>query len=323
MRPAGWRGTLALLVLLAYAPAALFGVPAATQWLTMQWFVIASGAMLLPRRAGIATALATALGWSMWAVGTQPEATSGTMALGIGYVTLVLLGGGGGLYGAARLVRLGTDIRDAQAGLAELAVERERLRISRDLHDLLGQSLAAVSLKGDLAIGLLARDEVPRAAAELDGLVSVARSALHDLRALPHGAPPIALASEAARAADLLAAAGIETRVAIDDAALPPPVDALFGWALREGVTNVLRHSTATRCTIAVRRAAGTFRLDIANDRAVPNATGGLGGLDGLAARAAALAGTARGRATREGGFRLTVEVSAAPHATGPHGTMP
>ena len=65
-----------------------------------------------------------------------------------------------------------TSCSDARADLAELAIGRERLRISRDLHDLLGQSLSAVSLKGDLAIGLLARQEVPRAVGEIESLVT-------------------------------------------------------------------------------------------------------------------------------------------------------
>src|SRR5437867_996880 len=100
----------------------------------------------------------------------------------ISYLTTALLLGAGGLFAAARLVRAIDDLRAARAELAELAVGRERLRISRDLHDLLGHTLSAVSLKGDLALRLLERNEQPRAAAEIESLTAVARSALRDMR---------------------------------------------------------------------------------------------------------------------------------------------
>ena len=89
---------------------------------------------------------------------------------------------------------------------------------------------------------------------------------------------------------------------------VPPAVDELFAWAVREGVTNVLRHSTATTCALRVRRDGGLLRLEVENDGAAPASRGGHG-LGGLAARAAALGGTAAGRATGDGGFVLVVEV--------------
>jgi two-component system sensor histidine kinase DesK len=165
-----------------------------------------------------------------------------------------------------------------------------------------------VSLKGDLAIGLLERNEVPAAVGEVESLVSVARSALHDLLDVAHREPPIALSSEIERAADLLSSTGTETRVEIAVDKLSPPVDELFAWALREGVTNVLRHSTATTCSIRIQRDDGLVRLEILNDGAMPESPGG-NGLSGLAARAAALAGAASGRSIGEGRFRLKVEV--------------
>jgi two-component system sensor histidine kinase DesK len=308
-RPRGWRSTLALVILLAYLPAPLF----TSRWTTMQWFVVASCAMLLPARVGLAAGVASAVGWSVWhaAVWDAPSASPAVTAWALVYYASTLLVGGWSLYGAARLVQAGRELRDAQAGLAEVAVTRERLRISRDLHDLLGQSLVAVSLKGDLAVGLLGRADTPGAAAALDDLVSVARGALHDLRDLPHREPPIAIGSEAEHAADLLAAVGIETRVMIEPVSLPASVDTLFGWALREGVTNVLRHSTATWCTIAVIRQDPVYRLVVENDRASPASPGGpgRGGLAGLAARAEALDGTVQGSAISAGHFRLAVEV--------------
>jgi two-component system sensor histidine kinase DesK len=230
------------------------------------------------------------------------------MLWGFAYWEALQFLGGAGLYGATRLVRLMDQLRDARADLAELAIGRERLRISRDLHDLLGQSLSAVSLKVDLAIGLLAREDVPKAIGEIESLVSVARSALHDLRDIAHREPPIALSSEIDRAADLLAATGTETKVDIAVGKLPPAIDELFAWALREGVTNVLRHSAATTCSIAIGRRDGVVRLEILNDGAMPASAGGTG-LSGLAARAAALAGSASARGVGDGRFRLRVDV--------------
>jgi two-component system sensor histidine kinase DesK len=205
-------------------------------------------------------------------------------------------------------VRLHDELRAARAGLADLAMERERLRISRDLHDLLGQSLTAVSLKGDLAIGLLERHDVPRATAEIDSLIAIARTALRDVLDIAHRELPIALSTEIERMVDLLASTGTETRVDATAGPLPPAIDELFAWALREGMTNVLRHSSATTCSICVSRSRGTVRLEIINDGALPVTPGG-SGLSGLAARAAVLSGTANGRSSGDGRFQLTVEV--------------
>jgi two-component system, NarL family, sensor histidine kinase DesK len=149
---------------------------------------------------------------------------------------------------------------------------------------------------------------LPRAIGEVESLVSVARSALHDLRDIAHREPPIALASEINRATDLLASTGTETKVHITAGQLRPEVDELFAWSLREGVTNVLRHSAATICSITIGREEGIVRLEIVNDGALPASSGG-NGLSGLATRAAALAGSASARSIADGRFRLRVDV--------------
>ena len=306
VRPRYWMWTLLLLVLIVALPIPTFR----DRWITLQWFVVASFAMLLPVRLALVAIATVALTSGLWyaRVLLLPDASVGERAWNFWYWEALLFLGGAGLYGATRLVRLMDQLRDARADLAELAIERERLRISRDLHDLLGQSLSAVSLKGDLAIGLLARDDVPKAVGEIESLVSVARSTLHDLRGIAHREPPIALQSEIDRASDLLASSGTETRVRIDVGNLPPAIDELFAWTLREGVTNVLRHSTATTCSIHIGRDAGNVRLEIVNDGAMPPSQTGTG-LSGLAARAAALSGSASARAVPDGRFRLRVEV--------------
>jgi two-component system sensor histidine kinase DesK len=280
----------------------------------MQWFVIASAVMLLPARVAIPVVAAEVIGWSVAYVWTVAGSLSPSLlglaeaAWGLGYATTILVIGGGGLYGAARLVRTIQELHDARAELAELAVGRERLRISRDLHDLLGHTLSAVSLKGDLAIRLLERDDGPGAAREIDDLTAVARAALHDMRAVAQHEHVVSLRSETDAVASLLATAGIRARIDVAVADLAAPLDELLGWALREGLTNVLRHSTATTCSVSVRRRDGHVRLEIENDGA-PSPGGDGNGLAGLAARAAALSGTAVGRATGDGRFRLLVEV--------------
>jgi two-component system sensor histidine kinase DesK len=306
VRPRHWRWTLVALVVIAYAPLSFMG----SQWITLQWFVLASVAMLLPMRVALAAVVVSAIidGYWFTILDNDPAAPLSSLVWTFMYWEALQFLGAGGLYGATRLVRLADELREARTELADLAIGRERLRISRDLHDLLGQSLSAVSLKGDLAIGLLARQETPRALAEIESLVSVARSALHDVRDVAHREPPITLAAEVERASELLASIGTDTRVTIADETLAPQIDELFAWALREGVTNVLRHSSATTCTIAITRRDDGVRLEITNDGAMPASRGG-SGLSGLAARASALGGSAMGELLGDDQFRLCVEV--------------
>jgi len=306
MRPRYWRWSLLLLVVIAYAPAGVLG----SRWATLQWYVLGSLAILLPLRVALLLDAALAAAHATWftIISARPTFPPSQFVFAFSYWGAVQVLGVGGLYGATRLARLVDELRDARAELAELAIERERLRISRDLHDLLGQSLSAVSLKGDLAIGLLERNDIRRAADEIESLVSVARSALRDVLDVAHREPPIALSSEIDRAADLLSSIGTETHVDMSAGTLSPAVDELFAWALREGVTNVLRHSSATTCSIRIARGDGGLCLEIVNDGAMPGSSNGHG-LSGLAARAAALSGTAKGGAGGDGTFRLVVEV--------------
>ena len=306
MRPRYWRWTLLLLVVIAYAPAAVLG----SRWAMLQWYVLASLAMLLPVRVALPLGAAIAIVHDIWftVLAALPTLPPSQFVFAFTYWGALQVLGAGGLFGATRLVRFVDELREARAELAELAIERERLRISRDLHDLLGQSLSAVSLKGDLAIGLLERHDVRRAVDEIESLVSVARSALRDVLDIAHREPPIALSSEIDRAADLLSSLGTETLVDMAAGTLSPEVDELFAWALREGVTNVLRHSSATTCSIRIARRDGGFCLEIVNDGAMPGSSSG-NGLSGLAARASALSGTAKGGAGGDGTFRLIVQV--------------
>jgi two-component system, NarL family, sensor histidine kinase DesK len=302
-RPRGWPWTLGALVALVYLPMGWFTM----DWAPMQYFVIASGAMLL-RGWPAATVVAAPL-VGMAAVAATPVYgdSTGQRAFFVAYWVVGLVTGAVALYGSARLVQVVDELEATRTELAELAVGRERLRVSRDLHDLLGSSLSAVSLKGDLARRLLHSDP-PAARAQIEGLTGVARDALRDMRAVTRDEHAVALRTEIDGAAALLGAAGIDAHIDADLPELARPPQDVLAWAVREGVTNVLRHSQASTCSITARRGDGMVRLEIVNDGAGPPAGGG-NGLAGLAERARGRSGSATGQRARDGRFRLLVEL--------------
>ena len=304
-RPRAWRWTLLGLIVLVYLPMVRF----AWDWAPMQYFVIASAPMVLRGWPAAVTVAAPILGTVAAGMreGFVDGASAGQVAFLVPYWVVGLLAGGMALYGSARLVWIADELHAARVELAELAIGRERLRVSRDLHDLLGQSLSAVSLKGDLAKRLLHRD-LGAARAEIEGLTEVARDALRGMRAVARDQHAVSLRNETDAATALLQAARVEARIDLDLPELPAPVEAVFAWAVREGVTNMLRHSQARVCSITAVRRDGTVRLEIVNDGAGPPSRGG-SGLAGLGERARALSGSVSAQRTRDGRFRLAVEL--------------
>jgi two-component system, NarL family, sensor histidine kinase DesK len=201
-------------------------------------------------------------------------------------------------------------LRRAREELARAAVTEERLRFARDLHDLLGRSLSTIVLKSELA-GRLASRAPDRATVEIGDVERTARDALQQVRAAVAGYRRPSLASELSAARELLAAAGIEACIESSTAALPPAADGLLGCAVREGVTNVVRHSRARSCTIRLGR-----RADLATAEIVDDGSGngeGAGetgcGLAGLSERAAAEGGHVDAGPMPGGGFRLAIDV--------------
>jgi two-component system, NarL family, sensor histidine kinase DesK len=317
-RPRGWLLSFAVLIGLADL-AYLSSQWYATSWPAtgVQWFVIASALMLLPRRAGVVVAaVATAVAAVPSAVHDTNIGFSDPRAVLFGlYYVVVLVVGGAALYGSARLVAVLAEVFAARTELAEQALAGERLRVSRDLHDLLGQSLSAVALKGDLAVRLLGSDP-PAAHGEIVSLTGVAEAALRDMRAVTWDEHGVSLAAEAAAARAVLQAAGVTVDIDVALPGLAPDQDAVLAWAVREGATNILRHSRARQAFITASRASGQVRLDIVNDGATApgdgdgRAAAGAGnGLAGLAGRARAAGGTAAGEHSGAGSFRLRVEL--------------
>jgi two-component system, NarL family, sensor histidine kinase DesK len=169
-------------------------------------------------------------------------------------------------YSAGRRLDMVSALRRTRAELARAAVAEERLRIARDLHDLLGHSLSLITLKAELAGRVLSSDP-DRAAREVAELESVARQSLSDVREAVAGFRQPDLAGELAAARQMLDAAGIKSEIeSIDTGSLPQAVDAALAWAVREGTTNVVRHSRATHVSIVVSAGPATAVAEISDN---------------------------------------------------------
>jgi two-component system, NarL family, sensor histidine kinase DesK len=211
-----------------------------------------------------------------------------------------------------QLLRSNRALVQARQDLAELAVVEERERFARDLHDILGHSLTVITKKAELAHRLTAVDP-ERAAAEIADVERLAREALQDVRATVTGIREVSVASELASARQALQAAGIRPDLPYSVEDVPPQYRELFGWALREAVTNVLRHSGATTCRITVH----AYTLEVVDDGRGPSVTGSGHGLVGLAERAHAVGGALSTGAAPDGGFRLWIGVPVLASADG------
>jgi two-component system, NarL family, sensor histidine kinase DesK len=215
------------------------------------------------------------------------------------------------------------ELREARAALANVAVAAERERFARDLHDLLGHSLSVIAIKAELA-GRLLPTAADRAASEVADLEAVARQALGEVRDAVSGYRQPTLAGELEGARVALSAAGIEASFSGDSVSLDPAVEAVLAWTVREGATNVIRHSGASHCSVTIRAEAGDAGVEVVDDgvgwgiptRVDGRARAGNGtgwatgnGLAGLRERAATLRGRIEAGAAPGGGYRLAVSV--------------
>ncbi|MCX5382538.1 sensor histidine kinase [Streptomyces sp. NBC_00083] len=222
------------------------------------------------------------------------------------------------VFGLSRMAQLASELHRSRAEIARLAVTTERLRFARDLHDLLGFSLSAITLKCEL-VRRLAPSRPVQAQAELTEVLQIARQALADVRTVAEGRQRMSLTEEAENATAMLAGVGIRATVATDCGDLPDDIDTVLATTLREGLTNMLRHSRATHCEIRAERTPAGVRLTLVNDGlhacAVPGldskADGG-SGLGNLTTRVEAVNGRLFAGARPDGWFELKAEVELA-----------
>ncbi|WP_380277539.1 sensor histidine kinase [Kitasatospora purpeofusca] len=205
------------------------------------------------------------------------------------------------------------ELDTAREAQARLAVAEERLRFSRDLHDVMGRNLTTIALKSELAVQLARRGR-PEAADQMAEVQRIAQESQREVRDVVRGYRTADLHAEAIGARAVLRSADVVCEIDLGEDAdrLPAPVQSVLGWVIREATTNVLRHSEAGNCSIRLRREDDRAVLELENDGvpAVPLPSQGSGtGLRGLRERLAAHHGELALPDAGPGSFRLLASV--------------
>ncbi|MBI1378577.1 MAG: histidine kinase [Frankiales bacterium] len=296
--PAGRRraGALAV-VLLALALAVLpFAGPSG---LTTFIFVAVVVQLVLPWRWAILATVALvalealvsrAAGWPDW-----------------GSYAFSIVAAGMAMFGVARMAERNRALVEAHEERAAYAVLAERERFARDLHDILGHSLTVIAVKSELAGKLVGLDP-ERARREVEDIERLARVALADVRATVGNYREVSLAAELASARSALEAAGVDPDLPSAVDAVPGDLRELFAYVVREGVTNVVRHSGAGTCTVRL----GPASVEVLDDGRGGGPTHDGHGLAGLRSRAAAAGAVIEAGPLPTGGFRLAAHRGAA-----------
>ncbi|WP_143175077.1 sensor histidine kinase [Cryptosporangium aurantiacum] len=289
------RGWIAIGVLLALAA---LTVPACRgESLATLVYIAAAAMMVLPARH--AFTLTGVFVVVVLVLDAFPETESGA-SLVFSMIVAALA-----VWGIRQMIARNIELLAAQQTIAQLAVAEERARTARDLHDILGHSLTVITVKAELA-GRLITVDPERAGREVADLERLSREALADVRRTVSGYRPVTLAGELAGARAALDAADIDAELptALDE--VPGERRELFGWVVREGVTNVVRHAAARRCVVTVTR----DRVEVADDGRGPTDEGMGNGLTGLRERVEAAGGALTVGRSPLGGFLLRVTLT-------------
>ncbi|MCW7942207.1 histidine kinase [Streptomyces hygroscopicus] len=303
-RPLTGRFVGVLLVVLA-ALAALLCFTLGSSWTGLFVYVAVACGATLPLRLAYWAIPATAAEMLLVGlhVGEEEPRNLVLLVLLIGYA----------MTGVGQLVRTTVELRKARATVAQLAANEERLRMARDLHDLLGHSLSLITLKSELA-GRMLPDHPDKAAQQVADIEQVSRQALVDVREAVTGYRRPRLAAELAGTQVALTAAGVTADVPAepDLTDVPEESESALAWALREAVTNVVRHSGAGRCTVEVIRRqtldGPMLELCVEDDGSGGSGKGPGNGLTGLTERLEKAGGTLEAGRVKHG-FRLVARV--------------
>ncbi|WP_329116542.1 sensor histidine kinase [Streptomyces sp. NBC_01465] len=301
--------TLGTQALLTFLPLLVFKAA----WGGMAGFFAGSLLLLLPSR--VAWPLFGAVGLMM----LLPPLLEGRPVLESVYMCQSTWLTGVVVFGLTRLAELVHVLHDTRGQLARMAVTKERLRFARDLHDLLGYSLSAITLKSEL-IHRLVTSHPQRALSEVRDVLVISRQSLADVRMVAGGLRDMSLTDELTSAEGLLTAAEVDIRVDLRLGTMSRQAGTVLAAVLREAVTNLLRHSKADRCLIEAVQEEGRIRLCVENngvdpDYRDPSAHSG-SGLGNLAARMHEISGELSTFRGPDDTFRLVAEAPAFDAAT-------
>ncbi|WP_037607942.1 histidine kinase [Streptacidiphilus rugosus] len=288
-------------------------------WLALfSYTAIASGAILPPRYAFFGVAGTAGIQFVLGLTSHMP----GDALYGISISAFL---GGMAMIGLQRLVRTMAELREARQAVAALAASDERLRLARDLHDLLGHSLSLITLKTELTSRFMDQERYPEARAQVADIEKVSRQALVDVREAIGGyrRPKLAVELAAARTALTAADIAIDAPLSLADArpGLDAEAEGALGWALREAVTNVVRHSSASQCRIrliedhapttgSAARSGRVLTLEVLDNGSPGKHSTSGNGLTGLTERLALADGTLEAGPVKGGnGFSLRASV--------------
>ena len=247
--------------------------PAAIAWGVALVAGSAVLAAVTPGGAGTVSAAAFAIGLALRAIATGSFwARSLRIVVGSALVLGVLLLSGAApgpdpvltvalgallafaITGQDAVYALALEVDDLRAADAERAVGRERRRFAGDLHDIQGQHLQLLAVEARLVQRLIDAGRHDDAREHAARMGRIAATALDEMRDVVHASRPVSVETEAANAARVLESAGIAVEAVVDvGPALPAVAARLLGLAIREGTTNVLRHTRADRCRLVVR----------------------------------------------------------------------
>ncbi|NNG85024.1 sensor histidine kinase [Streptomyces cacaoi] len=287
----GRVAVVAVMFLLGAAPAVLLASPS---YLTDLTFALSIGLMLLPLRHALLLGLATVLGQIVWMRLARGEVAWAQVAVLVG-VTAAL----GTVFALSFTVG---HLRAAREQIKRLAVNQERERVARDMHDVLGHSLSTMTVKLGLTRRILESSrDVALAVGQVTELENMARTALSDVRATISDYRTLSLDSELAGARVALRAGGIRADLPAATDAVRADLREVFGYVVREAVTNVLRHSDAELCTVRL----GPDWVEVTDNGSSTGVASAGNGLTGLAERLAAVSGTLEHRSVPGGGFRV------------------
>ncbi|WP_415074695.1 sensor histidine kinase, partial [Microbacterium sp.] len=321
------QAALAVALVILFGAAFLVAAP-------IVWSLHGTGRLIVPAALFALTfSLFPWLGWqipALWTyvgvivgIGVLRWAVTFFVVVGLGMLALVTAGASRGwtesilwtpliivsislmMAGFSRNLAAMNELRATQRQLELMAVERERGRVARDIHDILGHSLTVITVKAELA-GRLTEVDPQRARAEIAEVETLARAALADVRATVAGVRSVTVSGELAAAKAALAAAGIAGELPGSTEAIPPERRELAGWVLREGVTNVVRHSRASVCRIRL----SPHEVEIADDGVGPqDGSAASSGIRGLRERVEAAGGHLAVGRSDLGGFSLRVSM--------------